>query len=223
MEWPADIDEARRLQAELGGRVRCVPLGKTPHFVAGVDAAFSEGQAFAAACLYDLPSLEPVEDAAAVKDLRFPYLPGLFAFREGPAILAALKALKRKPDIVLIDGQGIAHPRRFGLASHLGVLLGLPTVGCAKSRLVGEFREPCLERGCRSPLRIDGETVGAVLRTRGGVRPLFVSPGHLIDVGTSVRIVLETCAGFRIPEPLRRADRLSRALRGASGHGPSRT
>jgi deoxyribonuclease V len=216
MEWPADIDEAQRLQSELAGRVRCVPLGKTPHFVAGVDAAFSEGQVFAAACLYGLPSLEPVEDSTAVKALRFPYVPGLFAFREGPAIVDAVKALKQRPDIVLVDGQGIAHPRRFGLASHLGVLLRLPTVGCAKSRLVGEFLKPGPERGCRSPLRIDGETVGVVLRTRDGVRPLFVSPGHLIDVDTSVRIVLETCAGFRIPEPLRRADRLSRALCGAS-------
>ncbi len=212
MRWPADIEEARRLQLELAGRVRCVPLGKPVRFVAGVDAAFSEDEAFAAACLFDLASLEPVEDATAARVIAIPYVPGLLAFLEGPAILEAVKALRRRPDVVLVDGQGIAHPRRFGLASHLGVLLGLPTIGCAKSRLIGEFREPCRKRGCRSPLVLDGEPVGAVVRTRDGVRPLFISPGHLIDVDDSVRIVLGTCAGYRIPEPLRRADRLSRAL-----------
>jgi deoxyribonuclease V len=211
MEWPADIKAARRVQLKLAARVRCVPLKSQIRLVAGVDAAFAANRVFAAACLYAFPSLEPVEDAVALRELRFPYVPGFLTFREGPAILEAVAALGRKPDLILVDGQGIAHPRRLGIASHIGVLLGIPTIGCAKSRLVGEFREPGRERGCRSRLRFEGETLGAVLRTRTGVRPLFVSPGHLIDIPGSVRVVLRTAAGFRIPEPLRRADRLSRA------------
>jgi deoxyribonuclease V len=205
------IREARQFQLELAGQVRCVPLKIPVELVVGVDAAFSGNRVFAAACLYALPSLKPVEDAAASGELGFPYVPGFLTFREGPAILEAVAALSRKPDLILVDGQGIAHPRRLGIASHIGVLLGVPTVGCAKSRLVGEFREPGRARGRRSRLRFDGQTVGAVVRTRTGVRPLFVSPGHLVDIPNSVRIVLRTTGGFRIPEPLRRADALSRA------------
>jgi deoxyribonuclease V len=205
------IGEARTLQLELAARVRCVPLKSPLRLVAGVDAAFSGTRVFAAACLYAFPSLEPVEDAAASGEIGFPYVPGFLTFREGPAILEAVAALGRKPDLILVDGQGIAHPRRLGIASHIGVLLGVPTVGCAKSRLVGEFREPGRERGCRSRLQFDARTVGAVVRTRTGVRPLFVSPGHLVDIPGSVQVVLRTAARFRIPEPLRRADALSRA------------
>lgn len=207
------IGEARRLQLELAARVRCVPLRTPPRLVAGVDAAFSIGRVFAAACLYAFPSLEPVEDAAASRDLDFPYVPGFLTFREGPAILDAVAGLTRKPDLILVDGQGIAHPRRLGIASHIGVLLGIPAIGCAKSRLVGEFREPGCGRGSRSRLEFDGRIVGAVVRTRTGVRPLFVSPGHLVDIDGAIRIVLRSSVGFRIPEPLRRADRLSRAAR----------
>jgi deoxyribonuclease V len=211
MKWPGDIEAARRVQLELAGRVRCVPLEGQPRLVAGVDAAFTTDRVFAAACLYVFPSLEPVEDACVSRRLEFPYVPGFLTFREGPAIMEALAALGHNPDLVLVDGQGIAHPRRLGIASHIGVLLGVPTVGCAKSRLIGEYREPRPERGRRSRLRHEGQIVAAVLRTRTGVRPLFVSPGHLIDIPGSVRLVLRTTAGFRIPEPLRRADTLSRA------------
>ncbi len=212
IDFPADIREARRIQIELAARVRCCPLSRRPDLIAGVDAAFRGDRAFAAACLYAFPSLEPLEDATASSQATFPYVPGFLTFREGPVILEAIASLERRPDLILVDGQGIAHPRRLGIASHLGVLLGVPTVGCAKSRLVGEYREPGRRRGSRSSLRFEGLTVGAVVRTRTGVRPLFVSSGHLIDLPSSVGIVLETTAGFRIPEPLRRADRLSRAL-----------
>ena len=205
------IAEARTIQLELAARVRCVPLMSPLRLVAGVDASFSGNRVFAAACLYALLSLEPVEDATASRELDFPYVSGFLSFREGPAILEAIAALGRKPDLILVDGQGIAHPRGLGIASHLGVLLGVPTIGCAKSRLVGEFREPGRERGCRARLEFKGRTVGAVVRTRTGVRPLFVSPGHLVDLPGSVQVVLRTAAGFRIPEPLRRADALSRA------------
>jgi deoxyribonuclease V len=211
IEWPVDIAEARKLQLELAGRVRRVPLAALPRFVAGVDASFTADRVFAAACLYAFPSLEPVEDAIVSRPLEFPYVPGYLTFREGPAIVEAVAALTRRPDLILVDGQGIAHPRGLGIAAHLGVVLRIPAIGCAKSRLVGEFREPGPERGRRSPLRLDGRIVGSVLRTRTGVRPLFISPGNLVDIPSSVRMALRTTAGFRIPEPVRRADRLSRA------------
>ena len=194
MKWPSDIKEARRVQLELAGRIRCVPLKTPPRLVAGVDAAFTSDRVFAAACLYAYPSLEPAEDSCVSSKLEFPYVPGFLTFREGPAIVEALAALSRKPDLILVDGQGIAHPLRMGIAAHIGVLLGVPTVGCAKSRLVGEYREPGFERGRRTRLSYNGRTVGTVLRTRTGVRPLFVSPGHLVDIPAAVRIVLRTTA-----------------------------
>ncbi len=211
IEWPTGIREARGVQLEWASRVRFHPLKAEPRFVAGVDAAFSEDKVFAAACLYSYPALEPAEDATATLDLVFPYVPGYLAFREGPALLGAIAALGRKPDVILVDGQGIAHPRGLGVASHIGVLLGIPTVGCAKSRLVGEFCEPGRTRDSCSPLRHKGRTVGAVVRTRTGVRPLFVSPGHLVDIPWAVRLVLRSSVKYRIPEPLRRADALSKA------------
>jgi deoxyribonuclease V len=209
--WPVDIGEARRLQLELARRVRRIPLATIPRFVAGVDASFTARRIFAAACLYAFPSLEPVEDAIVSRPLEFPYVPGYLTFREGPAVAEAIAALGRKPDLILVDGQGIAHPRGLGIAAHLGVVLEIPAIGCAKSRLVGEFREPGSERGRRSPLRFNGRSVGSVVRTRAGVRPLFISPGHLVTIPASVRMVLRTTAGFSLPEPVRRADRLSRA------------
>ncbi len=211
VEWPDTIKEARRLQFEMAARVRCRPLGAEPGLVAGVDAAFSKTKVFAAACLFACPRLEPVEDAFVLRDLVFPYIPGYLTFREGPAMVEAIAGLGRKPDLVLVDGQGIAHPRGLGIASHLGVLLGIPTVGCAKSRLIGDHREPGLRRGARTQLRYQGRIVGAVVRTRTGVKPMFVSPGHLVDVSGAVRMALRTTSRFRIPEPIRRADALSKA------------
>jgi deoxyribonuclease V len=209
--WPTDIREAREIQFALAAQVRCVPLDSSIRHIAGIDASFSDNRVFAAACLYDFPSLDILEEAVVSRPLTFPYVPGFLSFREGPVILDVLAALGRNPDLLLIDGQGIAHPRKLGLASHMGVLLDIPAIGCAKSRLIGEFREPGHGRGCRTQLTFNGQTVGAVVRTRTGVRPLFVSPGHLVDISGSVRFVLRTAPRFRIPEPLRRADALSRA------------
>ncbi|MGE5663968.1 MAG: endonuclease V, partial [Deltaproteobacteria bacterium] len=143
----------------------------------------------------------------------FPYVPGYLTFREGPAVLSAWKKLRRRPDAMLFDGHGIAHPRRFGLASHIGVVLSIPSVGCAKKRLVGEHGEPGPDRGDWVPLTIDGETVGAVLRTRPGVKPVFVSPGHRADLASAIALVLRFCSGFRLPDPARRAHQLTRELR----------
>ncbi len=212
MKWPKaiSIEHARELQKDLRKKVRIIPLKREPQYVAGVDAAFSEDLVYAVACLYRYPELTPVEKACAVERLKFPYLPGFLSFREGPAIIAAIKKLTTKPDVILVDGQGIAHPRGIGIASHLGVLLNIPTTGCAKTRLVGEFEEPGRRKGSWSALTYEGRIVGAVLRTKDGVRPLFVSPGHKIDLDGAIRITLNCTGKYRIPEPLRCADMLSK-------------
>jgi len=208
--WPKTIDHAREMQERDKGLVLIEPLHKEPEYVAGVDAAFSEDRVYAAACLYCYPQLTLVEQVTADKHLVFPYVPGYLLFREGPAIIAALKKLKKKPDVILIDGQGIAHPRGIGSASHLGVLLDVPTIGCAKTRLVGKYRDPGERKGNWTELQFDGRIVGAVLRTRDGVRPLFLSPGHRIDLQSAIRIALGCVGRYRMPEPLRGADMLSK-------------
>lgn len=144
----------------------------------------------------------------AVRPLVFPYIPGLLSFREAPAVLAALRRLRHEPDAIMCDAHGYAHPRRFGLACHVGVICGLPTVGCAKSRLVGAHRAPGRRRGSRTRLRHDGEVIGMVLRTQDAVRPVFVSVGHLVDLDSAARLVLACAVSYRLPEPTRLADRL---------------
>ncbi|HSB34026.1 MAG TPA: deoxyribonuclease V [Nitrospirota bacterium] len=212
MKWPTTftIAEARELQIRLRKRVRITPLTKEPRYVAGVDAAFSAQEVFAAACLYRFPELDLVEECFAVRRLSFPYVPGYLAFREGPAIIAALERLSGRPDLILVDGQGIAHPRGVGIASSLGVLSGIPTIGCAKSRLIGVHDEPGRKKGDWAPLRFENKTIGAVLRTRDDTRPIFISPGHKIDMDSSIRLTLACTGAFRIPEPLRCADTLSK-------------
>jgi deoxyribonuclease V len=212
MKWPetVSIEQTRELQKDLQKRVRIIPLKVEPRYVGGVDAAFSENLVYAAACVYRYPELALVEKACAAEKLKFPYLPGFLSFREGPAIIAAIKKLATEPDVILVDGQGIAHPRGVGIASHLGVLLGISTIGCAKTRLVGEFEEPGGRKGSWSELTYEGRTVGAVLRTKDSVKPLFVSPGHKIDIDGAIRITLNCSNKYRIPEPLRCADMLSK-------------
>jgi len=180
--------------------------------VAGLDAHYqpSAGLAWGAVALLTWPDLELLESALACRPLDFPYVPGLLSFREAPALIAALACLSRQPDLAFVDGQGIAHPRRLGLASHVGVLAGLPTIGVAKSRLIGTFAPPGPERGASSPLTDKGEVIGTVLRTRAGVRPLFVSVGHRIGLDAAVDLVLAAAPRYRLPEPTRLADKLSR-------------
>ena len=213
-DWPRDPAAARQRQRELAREVVTTDdFEQRPRVIAGLDVAFPKRghTARAAAVVMRLPRLEEIERACAEAPVSFPYVPGLLSFREAPVLMQALQRLQTSPELLLCDGQGIAHPRRFGLACHLGVLTGLPAIGAAKSRLVGEFDEPGRERGARNPLRIDGEPVGAVLRTRTGVRPLFVSPGHRIGIDTAVALVLECGGGYRLPEPTRRADQLAGA------------
>jgi len=212
LAWPGDIPAARRLQNELSQKVKIQPLRKSLSYIAGVDAAFDGELVMAVASLFAYPSLLHEADAISREKVNFPYVPGFLSFREGHALISAIRRLKQMPDVIIVDGQGIAHPLGLGIASHIGVLLDIPTIGCAKSRLVGEYTEPGPGKGQWSPLIYKDKEVGAVLRTRDNVRPVFVSPGHLIDLRSSVAIVLQSLTRYRLPEPIRRADHLSREL-----------
>ena len=184
--------------------MRETPVGP-PHTVAGVDIGIRGDTARGAVVVLSWPGLEELESVVAEQPVRFPYVPGLLGFREVPCLLEAFERLKTRPDVALVDGQGLAHPRRFGVACHLGVVLDLPTVGVGKSRLVGEHREPGPRRGARVRLLHEGEVIGAVVRTRDGVKPLYVSIGHRVDLDTAVRLVLRSARRFRLPEPIRAA------------------
>jgi len=204
--WSLDAEQARKLQAKMAALV--VSEDRLPErirTVAGVDAAYAgEGtDAFAAVAVIDVASNCLEELVAAEEPVRFPYVPGLLSFREIPVLAAALKKLSVRPDLLICDGQGIMHPRRFGLACHLGVIYDLPTIGCAKTHLVGSTHEPGFERGNFSSIVYNGETVGALLRTRNSVRPLYVSPGHRISLRTACDWTLMLCQRYRIPEPIR--------------------
>ncbi len=185
--------------------------------VAGADLSFdpATGIAFAGVIVYGFRELQEIERRMARRKLRFPYVPGLLSFREGPVLVAAFAKLRTEPDLILIDGHGRAHPRLFGIACHMGVLFDKPTIGCAKSLLVGEFDEPAARAGSSSPLIFHGERVGTVLRTRDGVNPIFVTQGHRVSLDFAVRLVRECVDGFRIPKPTREADHYVRDLRRA--------
>ena len=213
MKWPKNIKEAQKIQHEIKEKIKIIPLKKKLVFVAGVDASFSRNNIIATACVYKYPELSLFEQTYALAKILFPYIPGFLSFREGPALLKAINSLSIRPDLILFDGQGIAHPSNTGIAAHLGVLLNIPAVGCAKSRLVGEYEEPRNRKGGYSSLRFKGKTVGVVLRTRDNVKPLFVSPGHLINLKGAIDVVLQCISKYRIPEPLRYADNLSKKLK----------
>ncbi len=204
--WRVTPMQARQIQQRLAGAVRLRPLPEVAA-VAGLDCAFSRDRVFAAAVVWDVRRRQVLESRAHSCRLTFPYVPGLLSFREAPALLGVLRRLRTPVDALLCDGQGIAHPRRFGLASHLGVLLDAPAIGCAKSRLIGAYTEPGRQLGDVTPLMIDDEQVGTVLRTRTDVKPVFVSPGHHCDLGGAVDLVLRCGGGFRLPEPVRLADK----------------
>lgn len=211
--WPKSIDEARKVQEILRKMVKIKPLISKPQYICGVDASFSTEYVFACASLFKFPELIHIEDKVIKMKLDFPYVPNFLSFREGKAIMEAINSLKTKPDVILYDGQGIAHPLSFGIASHIGVLTGIPSIGCAKSKLIGEYRIPGEERGSFSYLYHKGKVIGVVLRTKTRVKPLFVSPGHLIDIPSSIEIVLESTTKYRIPEPLRRAHQMATAFK----------
>jgi deoxyribonuclease V len=211
--WDIAPAAAIALQRRLAGLVRVEPLAGPVGTVAGADCAFigRRDRIVAVAVLCDARTLEVLEACQAVLPCTFPYVPGLLSFREAPAVIEAVRKLAVRPDLLMIDGQGLAHPRRMGLACHVGLWLDLPTVGVAKSRFCGEHRPPGRRRGCRTQLRHGGHRVGAVLRTRDGVKPLYVSVGHRVTLEQAVAWVLRCCRAARLPEPTRQAhQRVSR-------------
>jgi deoxyribonuclease V len=211
--WDVTPAEARAIQERLRDGVGREDDFGPVRLVAGTDVAFEDAGRITrgAVAVLEFPSLELVEHAVARLPTRFPYVPGLLSFREIPALLEALARLGRRPDLVLCDGQGIAHPRRFGLACHFGVLTGLPCIGVAKSRLIGSHEEPPADKGGRADLFDGDELIGAVVRSRSGVRPLYVSTGHRVGLESAVRYTLACCPRYRLPETTRWADRLAAA------------
>jgi deoxyribonuclease V len=222
--WDVSVSEAREIQRNLSRKVKTEDGFKEIRLVGGADVSFSRDRGCAACVVMRFPGLDTVEEVIAEGRISFPYIPGLLTFREGPLLLEALMKLETEPDVIVFDGQGIAHPQGLGLAAHMGVLLGRPTVGCAKSRLVGDYREPGLEKGSFSPLVFKGRRVGSVVRTRTNVKPVFVSPGNLVGLESAVELVLDCAKGYRLPEPTRIADRsCGRRTLGKSRNGKMRT
>jgi deoxyribonuclease V len=207
--WDLSPQEASDVQSDLAARVeRQVRMGPVRH-VAGIDVSVRDDVARAAVVILDFGELDPVDYAIATRPVTFPYVPGLLAFREGPVVLDALEQVSTAPDLLIFDGQGLAHPRRLGIASHIGLLVDMPAIGCAKSRLCGQHDEPGEEPGEYAPLVDKGEVIGAVLRTRRGVKPVYVSIGHRVDQATSVEFVSACCRGYRLPETTRWAHRVA--------------
>ena len=205
--WRVTTAQARELQLKLASEVSRTDEVKNPCFIAGVDISVDRfrGEARGAVVVLSYPELKMAESRVVVGGVDFPYVPGLLSFREAPLILDACRQLEITPDLILVDGQGIAHPRRLGLASHLGLFLEVPTIGCAKSRLCGSHRTPGMEAGSYAELTDDGEVIGAALRTRTGVKPLYISTGHKISLNKAIYWVIRCCRGYRLPEPTRLA------------------
>jgi len=220
--WDVSVDDAIAIQRRLAPLAQAAPpiALDTARLVAGVDVSYAD-RARGAVVVYRYPEMELVEQATASRETAFPYVPGLLSFREVPVALDALAKLRATPDLLLCDGQGYAHPRRFGLACHLGLVTGLASIGCAKSWLLGDYTEPGPALGDRSPLRDGGEVIGMALRTRPGARPLFVSTGYRVTLEQAVEVTLGCLRGYRLPEPTRAADHLAALTRRAEA-GPPR-
>jgi deoxyribonuclease V len=214
-QWDVTPKEAIEIQQRLRSMVSVAGLDKEPRLVAGCDISFDKGSdvVYAGIVVLGLPALIEVRRSTTIAQVKFPYIPGLLSFRESPALLEAWEKLEVQPDLVMIDGQGYAHPRRFGIASHFGVLIDLPTVGCAKTVLVGKYEEPDAKAGSYSPLIDREELIGAALRTQDGVNPVLVSVGHRINLESAIEVVMRCTKEYRIPEPTRQAHLLVNALR----------
>jgi deoxyribonuclease V len=205
--WQVTTTRALEIQRGLAAEVSRNGEITGPRLVAGADISVDRetGTGTGAVIVLSYPGLDIVEVKTVTLKLNLPYIPGLLSFREAPIVLAACEALTATPDLLMVDGQGIAHPRRIGLASHLGLFLEIPTIGCAKSRLCGSHQEPDNEPGSWTELSDGGEVIGAVLRTRAGIKPLYISIGHMIDLKSAVHWVMQCCRGYRLPEPTRLA------------------
>ncbi|MCD5401710.1 deoxyribonuclease V [candidate division NPL-UPA2 bacterium] len=219
--WGVSPEEALRIQRELKREIIAERSFDEIRKIAGADISFSREEAYAGVIIFSFPDFWIIEKRQAVKKITFPYIPGLLAFREGPALLSAFEQMETEPDLIIFDAQGLAHPRRMGLATHLGIILDKPSIGCAKSRLVGHYEPPEETVGSHSLLEDGGEIIGAVVRTKEGVSPVFVSLGHRLDLETSIKVVLECCRGYRLPEPSRQAHNFAEEIK--SGEGDSKT
>ncbi len=206
----ADYGQARKIQHELAKKINLSDDFSNINRIAGLDVGFEHNNSMAvgAVVILSFPDLDLIEKRLSRRKVKFPYVPGFLSFREIPVLLQAYQKIRNKPDLVICDGQGIAHPRRFGLACHLGVLLDLPAIGAGKSRLVGRYQEPSLEKGACSPLVHNHKIVGSAVRSRSGTKPLFVSPGHKISINSAIAWTLNCCPKYRIPETTRQAHKL---------------
>jgi len=205
--WNLPYDEAVKVQRDLSSMLILKLPEIEPRLIAGADVSYSKGSDlfFSGVIVLEMPRMNVVEEVAAQGKVDFPYIPGLLSFREAPVLIKAFEKLVNVPDIVMFDGQGIAHPRGLGIASHIGLILDVPSIGCAKKILVGHYEEPEIEAGEHTPITFHDKIVGASLRTKRNVSPVFVSPGHKMDVPSAIDIVLKTCRGYRLPEPTRQA------------------
>ena len=203
--WEVSPQEAIKIQKNLKSNIRLKKSFSKIDKIAGADISYYQNKMIAGVIIFKFPNLKIIERQSFVASINFPYIPGLLTFREGPSILSAFKKIKNEPDIILFDGQGIAHPRRMGIATHLGLFLNRPTIGCAKSRLSGKYTSVGEQKGDYTPLKEGEEVLGVVLRTRKGVKPIFLSPGHKIDLPNSIEIVLKCIVKYRLPLPVREA------------------
>lgn len=205
--WDISPKEGIELQKRLIKQIKLAPLKRLPKTIAGADVSYDKGSniLFAGIVVLSFPDMEIIDEVSAVGEVNFPYIPGLLSFREGPVLVEAFRKLETAPDLIIFDGQGIAHPRGLGIASHMGLILNIPSIGCAKTKLCGDYGEPGREKGSCSPLLMKGNEIGTVLRTKSGVKPLFVSPGHLVDIRGSLNLVLTCSKKYRLPEPTRQA------------------
>lgn len=217
--WNVTHEEAIKIQKRLRDRVVLKRIDRRINYVAGLDVSYAKGAdtVWAGVVVLDFPSLVKIEEEWTQEKVSFPYIPGLLSFREIPPLLEVLRKIEVEPDLIFCDGQGIAHPRGLGIASHLGVLLHKPAIGCAKSRLVGEFDPVGEDRGAYGYLRYQNRIIGAVVRTRSRVKPIFISPGYGVMLADCIRLVLETCPTYRIPEPTRQAHLLVNSVRCDAG------
>lgn len=217
--WDLSYSEAIKTQEELKARLILRSPKIEPKLIAGADVSYSKGDDtfFSGVVVLKMPKMAVVEEATAMGKVDFPYIPGLLSFREAPILIKAFERINNVPDVIIFDGQGIAHPRGLGLASHMGLVLDVPSIGCAKSKLVGSYKPMGNESGEYSPMMLKGDVVGAVVRTKNNVLPVFVSPGHKMDIRSAVEIVLKACRGYKLPEPTRLAHLLVNKVR-ASGN-----
>ncbi|MCX7796363.1 MAG: deoxyribonuclease V [bacterium] len=209
----SNIEEAENLQRSLSEKIILSDRFSVLRFIGGVDTSFSkDGRVLSVIVVMELESLKLTTISYHIDEVKIPYIPGFLSFREGPSIIEAWEKLKVKPDILLVDGQGYAHPRHLGIASHIGIVLDIPTIGCAKSILIGKYEEPGPLKGDFKPILYKGEMIGVALRTKDNIKPVFVSPGHRVSFESSVNIVLRSITNYRLPEPLRYAHRYSKSI-----------